>query len=379
MAKEKPLDFLILGPAHPYRGGIASTQHALAKSLISHDYQVSLWTFTHLYPGVLFPGKTQFSTEDSPKDITIERSIHAYHPFQWKQVAEAINELQPKFVVFRYWTPFLSPCWSSIAKYLSPKITKIGWVDNWHPHEPKPLDRILTGRFEKAMDCFTTLSAAVACQIEKNSQKRVWGKMHPIERGLPPQISKEKAREKLGINESQTVLLFFGLIRAYKGLDLLLKAFKDHPEKHLLIVGECYEKWRKYQHIIDQYNIEKQLTVINRYVSMEEAASYFSAADATVLPYITATQSGVLALAYHFETPLVVTNHPGLSQCIEEDETGVVCKPEINALSSALTKVTKPSANRNFKVNLNRTKTNYSWANYAQEWAKFIFDESNEN
>ena len=173
--------------------------------------------------------------------------------------------------------------------------------------------------------------------------------------------------------------MFFGLIRAYKGLDLLLKALKDHPEKHLLIVGECYEKWRKYQHIIDQYNIEKQLTVINRYVSMEEAASYFSAADATVLPYITATQSGVLALAYHFETPLVVTNHPGLSQCIEEDETGVVCKPEINALSSALTKVTKPSANRNFRENLNRTKTNYSWANYAQEWAKFIFDESNEN
>lgn len=379
MAKEKPLDFLILGPAHPYRGGIASTQHALANSLILHNYQVKLWTFTHLYPGVLFPGKTQFSTEDSPKDISIERFIHAYHPFQWKLVAKAINALQPKFVVFRYWTPFLSPCWSSIAKYLSPKITKIGWVDNWYPHEPKPLDRILTDRFEKAMDCFTTLSAAVANQIEKNSQKKVWGKMHPIERGLPAKIAKAKAREKLGLNDSQTVLLFFGLIRAYKGLDLLLKALKGHPEKHLLIVGECYEKWRKYQHIIDQYNIEKQLTVINRYVSMEEAASYFSAADATVLPYITATQSGVLSLAYHFETPLVVTNHPGLSQCVKEDETGVVCKPEIDTLSTALTKVTEPSKNQNFRENLNRTKTNYSWANYAQEWANFIFDVSNKN
>ncbi len=127
--------------------------------------------------------------------------------------------------------------------------------------------------------------------------------MHPIERGLPLKIAKVKAREKLGLNDSQTVLLFFGLIRAYKGLDLLLKALKDHPDKHLLIVGECYEKWDKYQHLIDQYKIEKQLTVINRYVEMEEAASYFSAADATVLPYITASQSGVLSLAYHFETP----------------------------------------------------------------------------
>ncbi len=179
MKEEKPLDYLILGPAHPYRGGIANTQHALAKSLLAQGYHVKLWTFTHLYPALLFPGKTQFSTETPPQEIYIERRIHAYFPFQWKAIAKAINELNPKVVVFRYWTPFLSPCWSSIAEGIKKEITKIGWVDNWYAHEPKPVDRILTGRFEKAMDCFTTLSAAVASQIKKNTPKKSVGKNAP--------------------------------------------------------------------------------------------------------------------------------------------------------------------------------------------------------
>ena len=376
MTQEKPLDFLLLGPTFPYRGGISTTQQALAESLMSHGYTVKLFTFTQLYPSFLFPGKTQFTTAAINPSLSIERKIHAYHPLQWKRVAKTINELAPKAVIFRYWTPFLAPCWNAIAKRLNSKIKKVGWVDNWKAHEPRPWDDFLTQRFEKSMDSFTTLSLAVATEIKAESTKKVWGKMHPIEDHLPKKIAQKEARKKLHFPEEKTALLFFGLIRPYKGLTLLLKALKQHPEKHLFIVGECYEKWEKYQQLIKDLKIEKQITTINRFVSQEEAAIYFSVVDATVLPYTSATQSGVLALSYYYETPLVVTNHPGLSQPITEDKTGVICPSKVVEIQKAITAVTETKANQEFRHNLNQTKQRYSWANYAQEWAKFVFDET---
>ena len=375
MTQEKPLDFLLLGPAAPYRGGIAVTQHALAKSLTDLGYKVKLFTFTKLYPALLFPGKTQFTAEPENHPLSIDRKVHAYHPFQWKSVAKSINQLHPKAVVFRYWTPFLAPCYNAIAKWLNPSIKKVGWVDNWQAHEPKLWDRFLTHRFEKSMDFFSTLSSAVAKEIKGNSQKKIWGKMHPIEANLPRKVDQKEARKKLNLPEDKTVILFFGLIRPYKGLALLIEALKYHPEKHLFIVGECYEKWRSYQQLIERYQLEKQITVVNRFVSYKEAAIYFSAVDATILPYTSATQSGVVALAYHYETPLVVTKHPGLIQAVAQDKTGCICLPEINDIKEAITAVTETARNKTFRENLKQTKANYSWENYAKEWANFILHE----
>ena len=376
MTKKKPLDFLLLGPAFPYRGGISTTQHALAESLIAQGYTVKLFTFIQLYPSFLFPGKSQFTVEAENPSLPIERKIHAYYPLQWKNIAKTINRLEPKAVIFRYWTPFLAPCWNAIAKRLDRRIKKIGWVDNWKAHEPKPWDNFLTQGFEKSMDLFTTLSIAVATEIKSESNKKVWGKMHPIEAQLPKKLDIKDARKKINLPQEKTALLFFGLIRPYKGLALLLKALKQHPEKHLFIVGECYEKWGKYQQLIQHLKIEKQITVINRFVSKEEAAIYFSAVDATVLPYTSATQSGVLALSYYYETPLVVTNHPGLSQPIIEDKTGEVCQPNIEEIQKAISTVTETKANMGFRHNLSQNKHHYSWANYAQEWAKFVLNET---
>lgn len=375
MTQEKPLDFLLLGPAFPYRGGISNTQQAHAESLLAQGYTVKLFTFTQLYPSFLFPGKSQFTAAAENPSLPIERKIHAYHPLQWKSIAKTINQLKPKAVIFRYWTPFLAPCWNAIAKRLDSSIKKTAWVDNWKAHEPKPWDQFLTQRFEKSMDNFTTLSIAVATEIKKESNKKVWGKMHPIEDHLPKKLNPKEARKKLNFPQEKTALLFFGLIRPYKGLTLLIKALKRHPEKHLFIVGECYENWEKYQQLIQDLNIEKQITVINRFVSQEEAAIYFSAVDATILPYTSATQSGVLALGYYYETPLVVTNHPGLSLPITEDKTGEVCLPKVEEIQKAITAVTETKANKVFRQNLNQTKHHYSWANYAQEWAKFVLDE----
>jgi len=376
MTPEKPLDFLFLGPAYPYRGGIANTQHALVESLLEHGYNVKILTFTHLYPALLFPGKTQLTEKIENPRFSIERRVHAYHPFQWHQVAKHINQLHPRAVIFRYWTPFLAPCWNAIAGRLNHSIKKVGWVDNWKAHEPKFWDKFLTRRFEKSMGLFTTLSPAVAKQIDKDSQKMIWGKMHPIAAHLPKKINLKEALKKLDFPEDKTALLFFGLIRPYKGLALLLKALKHHPDKHLFIVGECYENWEKYQQLIEHLKIENQITVVNRFVSEEEAALFFSVATATILPYTSATQSGVLALAYHYETPLVVTNHPGLIQPIIEDTTGCICQAEINDLKEAITTVTEAEKNKTFRHNLKLNKANYSWEIYAKEWANFILNET---
>ena len=376
MASEKEaLDFLLLGPAIPYRGGIADTQYALAKSLSAQGYQVKLVSFSNLYPAYLFPGNSQFAKDSKNPCLSIERLIHAYNPLNWIRVAKRVRQLKPKVVVFRYWTPFIAPCWIAIANCLDRATKKVALVDNWHAHEPKPWDSFLNRRFEKSMDLFTTLSNAVASQIVTDSPKRVWGKMHPIQDDLPQKIEQNEAKRRLQISEDKTALLFFGLVRPYKGLTLLLKALKQHPEKYLFIVGECYESWASYQQLIEEYQIEKQITVVSRFVSHKEAALYFSTADATVLPYTSATQSGVLALAYHYETPLVVTDHPGLTQPVIEDQTGEVCHPTVEGVSEAISLVTEATRNKTYRKNLKENKGNYSWDIYAKEWAQFILAE----
>lgn len=379
MAKPRSIDFILLGPAHPYRGGIADTQTSLAKALIDLGYSVELWTFSHLYPALLFPGKTQFSGEKQVYNLPISRKVHAYNPLQWKSIAREINTKQPQAVLFRYWTPFLAPCWNSIAKRLNPSIKKIALVDNWVPHESKPWDNYLTKRFERHMDAFTTLSIAIAATIKKQSKKPVRGMYHPIPMGLPEKKTKEVACKKLNLNPAANYILFFGLIRPYKGLDLLLEAMKQHKDKQLLIVGECYENEGKYLSLINSLKLEKQVQYINRFVTLEEAAYYFSVADALVLPYKTATQSGVVALAYHFETPMVVTNHKGLIAPISKDVTGVITAINATAIANGITELYANNNIDRFKENLLQTKANYAWETYAQEWVNFTLNETTQH
>lgn len=376
MRESTSVDFILLGPAHPYRGGIADTQAHFAKALIDLGYTVELWTFTQLYPTFLFPGKTQFSQEKPLHSLPIVRKIHSYNPFQWRTIAKAINQKQPKAVLFRYWTPLLAPCWNGIAKRLNSNIKKIALVDNWVPHESKVWDSFLNRRFEHQMDAFTTLSTAIANNVSKLSEKPVWGKIHPIPMDLPPKKTREEACQYLKLDPKENYLLFFGLIRPYKGLDLLLKAMKQHPKKQLLIVGECYEKKQKYSSLIDSLGLKKQVRFVDRFVPLEEAAHYFSAADGLVLPYKTATQSGVIALAYHFETPLVVTKHDGLTEPILNDTTGIVTEVNSEAIAEGISQLYDDDNIRRFKNNLQKTKGNYAWTTYAQAWVNFTLNET---
>ena len=301
-------DLILLGPAPPYRGGIADTVAICTRITTSKKCApVDLHT---IIPRSNFPWKTQFSTETYESSVPVERKIHAYTPWQWKQIAQAINTLSPKAVVFRYWTPFLSPCWSSIAKHLNPKIKRIALVDNWKPHEPRPWDAWLNKKFEKQMDAFSCLSPTVKEEISSETMKPCWGKMHPIAENLPPKHKKTKHAPHR-IRSRQAVFIVLWVNSTYKGLDLLLHALAEHPDKKLLIVGECYEAIEKYTRLIKQLGLEAQIELQNRFVTTKEAAQYFSAADALVLPYKSATQSGVVAMAYHYQLN-GSSNHPGL-------------------------------------------------------------------
>lgn len=379
MAKEKSIDFLLLGPAHPYRGGIAETQMQLAKALIDLNYRVDIWSFTHLYPPLLFPGKTQLSQEGNKFEFPIQEKVHAYNPLQWKTLVDEINRLSPQAVVFRYWTPFLAPAWVRIASKIKSSIKKVGWVDNWVAHEPKPWDRWLTHHFMQQMNVFTTLSIAIKDQIKKKSTKPTWGSPHPIASNLPKKVPRQEAREKLNLSTEKNYLLFFGLIRPYKGLELLLNALQEHPHLHLMIVGECYESEYKYRSIINRLKLEKRVVFENRFVNDQEVAYYFSAADSIVLPYISASQSGVIALAYHFEIPLLVTDHKGLADPVLKDQTGVVCAVGTKQIAEGITEVTNTNKNQLFRKNLNESKANYSWSTYAKAWANFIRNEGKKN
>ena len=377
MPKKKALDFLFLGPVHPYRGGIADTQLALGEELKKQGFTIQMWNFSHLYPSILFPGESQFSDEEKTITANVHQKIHAYNPWQWNKIAKEINALQPKTVIFRDWTPFLAPAWTYIAQKLSAKIRKIGWVDNWIAHEPKPWDRWMTKRFEKQMHGFTTLSKAIGQQITQASKKAVWSGFHPIDSNLPKKVSRSLARKHLEYNSESTLILFFGLIRPYKGLDILLRALQDRSSIHLFIAGESYENEKKYRLLIEQMGLEKRVQWDNRFVRHQEAAYYFSACDGVVLPYRNASQSGVVSLAYHFETPLLVTNHEGIATPVRKNQTGVVCQPTPRAIAKGIQELVDPNNNLTFRKNLRQTKTDYNWEKYAKEFSHFCLHEVN--
>lgn len=372
------IDCLILGPAYPYRGGISDTNHAFAEELINQNIRVEIWTFTKLYPNLLFPGKTQFESLEKEYTYPIHRKIHAYHPLKWKAVAKEINELNPQRVVFRYWTPFLALAWGTIAKNVKPEINKIALIDNWKPHEPKPWDKTLNQYFSSKIHQITTLSEAVYSEIIKEVKLPVGKGFHPISDNLPKAVSKEEARRRLKLYPNTPYVLFFGLIRSYKGLDHLINAFSIEPlassTTELLVVGEFYEKIESYEEQIKKLGLESRIRIVNEFVPFEVARDYFCAADLVAQPYKTATQSGVTPLAYHYETPLVVTDIEGLQTPILKDKTGKVCSKTPKSLASVIHNLLSSEDLLKIKKNLQRAKGKYSWKTFVEQWIRFTED-----
>lgn len=368
---------LILGPAYPYRGGIADTQNYIAQKLSQLGHEVMVYTFTFQYPRILFPGKTQYSSSPIPKGIKINRKVHSINLFNWIKVANQINEYAPEIVLFRYWTPFLAPCWNGIARGLHKKIIKVALVDNWLPHERKPWDGIMNNLFASKMDAFSTLSNAVANEIKINQpNKPIWSGFHPIPENLPSTILKEEARRKLGWPEDEKIVLFFGLIRKYKGLDLLIKAFSKEPLKSsnalLVIVGEAYEKIEKYTRLIEDLQLKDRIICDFNYANADRARDVICAADVVAQTYRSATQSGVTPLAYYYQTPLLVSDLPGLKDPIEKDDTGIVTENSPRKIAENLFEILKNNTLLKYQKKLSNASNKYTWESYSELMLKFI-------
>ena len=370
------VDYLLIGPAYPYRGGIANTQDELALSLIKLGKKVKLITFKKLYPNFLFPGGNQFTLETKPDVLKINRTIHSYNPFNWIIAAKKINKINPKVIIFRYYHPLLALCYYGIIKNLNKKIKKVALVDNWKHHEPKFYDKILNKLFSSKIDSYITLSDNVAQELKKQLNSNVFSGFHPISKNLPKKISKSKARKEVGWDIDAKIVLFYGLIRPYKGLDTLLKAFTKSPLNllniKLAIVGEFYEPISKYIKIIKELKLQDKIYLIPGFADKKSTQLYFSSSDLAALTYKSATQSGVIPLAYHFKIPILVTNLLGLKTPIVNDETGLVSSQDPKDISIKLVEMLKKDRNGIFIKNIKKSENKYSWEEYSKQIIKFI-------
>ncbi|HEY8397695.1 MAG TPA: glycosyltransferase, partial [Flavihumibacter sp.] len=307
------LSIVILGPAHPFRGGgITTFNERLARGLQESGHQVEIVNFTVQYPSFLFPGKTQISQETAPKDLRISRRLHSMNPVSWYQTGRYIRKKKPDLVIVRYWLPFMGPAFGTVLRQAKKNrhTRVIAITDNVRPHEKRIGDEAFTRYFVKPCDGFITMSARVEQDLNDFvSAKPVLRLRHPLYDNFGEILPKSEARKTLGLDPDKKWVLFFGFIRAYKGLDILLNAISrvHDPAIQFLVAGEFYEEARPYRELIRSLKIEDRVKIVADFIPNDAVKQYFSAADLVVQPYRNATQSGVTPLAYHFEIPMVVT------------------------------------------------------------------------
>ncbi|MFH0865848.1 MAG: glycosyltransferase [Bacteroidota bacterium] len=358
----------IIGSAHPFRGGLATYNERLALEFIRMGYEVTIYTFTLQYPSFLFPGKTQYSDSTAPKDINIKVCVNSVNPFNWIKVGRMISKTNPEIVVIKFWMPFMGPCFGKIARIIKKnKHSKIiSIIDNIIPHEKRIGDKKLAKYFVKAVDGFVVMSKSVLDDIElfdKNKPKLFCP--HPLYDNFGETVPKETAKHKLGLNASLKYILFFGFIRDYKGLDLLLNAMpailKSDNKIRLLVAGEFYTDPKPYHELIGKNKIENEVILHTDFIPDEKVAEYFSAADIIVQPYKNATQSGVTQIAYHFSRPMIVTEVGGLAEIVPNGKVGYVVKPETAAISDSVIKFFTENKEEEFSANAAIEKKKYSW------------------
>ena len=368
------LKVIIIGPAHPLRGGLATFDHRLAKQFIEQGAHCSIYSFSLQYPSFLFPGKTQYSDEPAPENIEIFSLINSINPLNWVQVGNRLRNEKPHIIVVRYWLPFMGPALGTILRRVRKNhYTRIICIaDNVVPHEHRPGDRSFTKYFLQACDGFIAMSEKVVGDLQAfHTNKPVKLVQHPLYDNFGQPVSKSEAREKLRIDIDQPIILFFGFIRKYKGLDILLDtmsilkrraADSSFKMPKLLVAGEFYEDERPYQAQIDKLNIRDDLILHTQFIPDAEVKYYLSAADAVIQPYRNATQSGVTPLAYFFEKPMIVTNVGGLPSLVPHQKSGLVTEPTAESIAEAIVYFYQLGENY-FLPHLRSEKQKYSWAN----------------
>ncbi|MFT4761359.1 MAG: D-inositol-3-phosphate glycosyltransferase [Paraglaciecola sp.] len=361
---------VLLSPAHPLRGGIASSSERLATELQRSGYEVIIYTFSLQYPNFLFPGKTQFSDDPKPENLDIQIKVNSVNPANWLSVGKELKQLKPDLIITRYWLPFMAPSLGSIIRLAKKnKHTKaIAIADNIIPHEKRPGDRQLTQYFVNSVDGFIVMSKSVKEEMKQfTTVKPVEYIPHPIYDNYGALVSKEIALAQLNLEKGVEYALFFGFIRDYKGLDLLLNALADARLKKrnlkLIIAGEYYGNEAAYEAIIKARNLANQVIMHTNYIPNEEVKYYFGAADLVVQPYKTATQSGISQLAYHFEKPMVVTNVGGLPEIVEDGKAGYVVEVSEKAIADAIFDFFENNQIEKLTAGVIENKEQFSWKN----------------
>lgn len=365
------MNIFILGTAYPMRGAMAQMNAILGWHL-SKDHTVQIISFKRQYPSLFFPGKTQIDPGNPLFKIPTVPMIDSINPLTWFRTARYISERRPDVLIFRYWMPFFALCFGIIARTVKRRTNaKVLFIcDNIVPHEKRPGDQALTKYVLRSADCYMVLSKSVEADLLS-----IIPNAHYVLTPLPllnvfgELLPKKKAREKLGL-KTERVMLFFGYIRAYKGLNVLLDAMPTILKKipsTLLIVGEFYDNKEKYRAKIQQLGLATQVQLYSDYVPNEEIATFFSAADVVVLPYISATQSAIVPVAYHFNKPVIATDVGGLSEVIANGRTGFIVPPENpDALADAVERFYKENRENEFSVNIEKEKEQFGWGKFVE-------------
>lgn len=361
---------ILLGPASPYRGGIAMFTESLARAFTKHGVRSRIYTFTLQYPSFLFPGKSQYSDSPAPTDLDIVRAMNSVNPFNWIKTGRRIARERPDVVVVKYWLPFMAPCLGTICRLARKNgHTKvIAHLDNIVPHEERFFDRLFTRYFVNSVDAFVYMSAQVKADLDTftNDKPSVFSP-HPLYDIYGDSVTREEACEHLKLDPEYDYSLFFGFVRDYKGLDILIDAFGIMKrrgtlgKRRLIVAGEYYADKNKYTELIRANDLENEVILFDYFIGDDDVRYFFCAADIVVQPYKTATQSGVTQIAYHFNVPMIVTDVGGLAEIVTDGVVGYVTDTAPESIASAVEKFYDQNKAPEFRANMDAEKKRFSW------------------
>lgn len=364
----------ILSPFYPYRGGIAQFSANIYDAL-RKEHEVIPYNFSRQYPSFLFPGKTQYVTdEDNAQKVDSIRILDSANPFSYAKTAAALRKERPDMLLMRYWMPYFAPSLGYIARHVAPETKVVAIVDNIVPHEQRFIDRPLNKYFVGGVDGFVAMSDVVRRDLLdlKPDAKHIVIP-HPLYSHFGDKMDRVEACRALGLDPNKKTLLFFGLIREYKGLDILIKAMEMLDSSYqLLIAGEPYGSFQPYQDLIDISSHKTDIHCFTHYIDDASVALYFSASDVCVLPYRSATQSGIAAVSYHFDMPMITTDVGGLKEAVADTGTGIVVnKPTPEDIVQGITEYFESSDLQAFKNSIAELKEKLSWGNFAAKLVDF--------
>ncbi len=357
-----------LGPAYPYRGGLAAFNERLAREFSSEGKDADIRTFRLQYPKFLFPGKSQFTESPPPEGIRIIRLLNSINPFNWIYTGLKIKRERPDILLVRYWIPFMAPALGTVARIVKSNnyTIVISIIDNVIPHEKRIGDKILTKYFIRSLNGAVVMSNTVLFDLKPfRKDFPVNLCLHPLFDNYGKIVNKSEALAALNLDPAYSYLLFFGFIREYKGLDLLIKAFSDKRLRKqnlkLIIAGEFYENEAPYKNLVREFKLENEVLIYNHFIKDSEVALFFSAADLVVQPYKTATQSGITQIAFHFEKPVIVTDVGGLKEIVTDRKSGYVVKPDPDEVAEAIFDFFDNNRNSAFIKGIKQEKEKFSW------------------